>query len=236
MPRARLILVLIVALTLPTLITWIYFDLLAAAPASIQQSAYGAGKTLQFVLPIVWVLGVERRKLDLRKWGGAGMVQGLAFGLLIFVATLVLYQCVLEQAGWFASAAEAVHAKVAAFGIDRPWKYFLLAGFYSLVHAGLEEYYWRWFVFGELRRVMAWKLAVAVSSLGFMAHHVLVLSAYFGTGSPATVLFSLAVAVGGAYWAWLFHRSGSLDGPWLGHVFVDAAIFAVGYDLVGPMG
>ena len=29
-------------------------------------------------------------------------------------------------------------------------------------------------------------------------------------------------------WAWLYHRSGSLLGPWLGHALVDAAIF-VGY-------
>ena len=65
-----------------------------------------------------------------------------------------------------------------------------------------------------------------------MLHHILLLAAYFGWFSPATWIFSAAVAVGGAYWAWLYQRSGSLWGPWLSHLVIDAAIFIVGYDLV----
>ena len=53
-----------------------------------------------------------------------------------------------------------------------------------------------------------------------------------GFSSPATWLFSVCVAVGGAMWAWLYERTGSLLGPWLSHLLVDAAIFAIGYDLV----
>jgi membrane protease YdiL (CAAX protease family) len=64
-----------------------------------------------------------------------------------------------------------------------------------------------------------------------MAHHVILLATYFGWSSPWTYAFSLAVAVGGAVWAWLYERSGSLVGPWLSHLVVDAAIFLVGYDL-----
>jgi hypothetical protein len=40
------------------------------------------------------------------------------------------------------------------------------------------------------------------------------------------------VAAGGAFWAWLYQRSGSLVGPWLGHLLADAAIFTVGWQLV----
>jgi uncharacterized protein len=36
---------------------------------------------------------------------------------------------------------------------------------------------------------------------------------------------------GGAFWAWLYHRSGNLIAPWLSHALIDAAIFTVGYDL-----
>jgi len=38
--------------------------------------------------------------------------------------------------------------------------------------------------------------------------------------------------VGGTVWAWAYHRSGSLVGPWLSHAAIDAAIFLVGYDMV----
>src|SRR5262245_49028427 len=41
---------LIVALALPTLVTWLYFVALADAPSAVQQAAYGAGKLVQFAL------------------------------------------------------------------------------------------------------------------------------------------------------------------------------------------
>jgi membrane protease YdiL (CAAX protease family) len=65
-----------------------------------------------------------------------------------------------------------------------------------------------------------------------MLHHILLLAVYLGWSSPATWVFSAAVAVGGAYWAGLYQRSDSLWGPWLSHLVIDAAVFMVGYDLV----
>ena len=65
-----------------------------------------------------------------------------------------------------------------------------------------------------------------------MAHHVLVLATFFGWTSPATYLFSLAIAVGAAVWAWLYARTDSIYGPWLSHLLVDAGIFLIGYDMV----
>ncbi len=66
-----------------------------------------------------------------------------------------------------------------------------------------------------------------------MAHHVIVLSRFFGWFSPWTLFFSLSVAVGGAIWAVLYWRYRSLLGPWISHLMVDAAIFLVAYLLVG---
>jgi membrane protease YdiL (CAAX protease family) len=108
-----------------------------------------------------------------------------------------------------------------------------MAAFIAVAHAALEEYYWRWFVFGRLRRHLAVGAAAVLSGLAFMGHHVLVLAVYFpGRFWGAAVPLSLAIAVGGVVWAWLYHRSGSLLGPWLSHVLVDAAIMLIGYDLM----
>lgn len=65
-----------------------------------------------------------------------------------------------------------------------------------------------------------------------MAHHVIVLSVFFGWGSFLSLFFSLGVAVGGVAWAWLYHHSRSLFGPWLSHALVDAGIFLVGFEIV----
>jgi membrane protease YdiL (CAAX protease family) len=75
-------------------------------------------------------------------------------------------------------------------------------------------------------------LAIPISSLGFAAHHVLVLALYFGWASPLTWLFAICVAVGGAIWAWLYDACDSLAAPWLSHALVDAAIFAIGFLMI----
>jgi membrane protease YdiL (CAAX protease family) len=144
----------------------------------------------------------------------------------------VLYVAVLRPRGLFAGPAEEVRAKLAGFGINTLVGYLLFALFVSAIHSLAEEYYWRWFVFRQLSRGCWLTIAIAASSLAFAAHHVLVLQAYFTWTSPLTWLFSAGVAIGGAVWAWLYHKSGSIYAPWLSHALVDAAIFVVGYDLL----
>ena len=125
-------------------------------------------------------------------------------------------------------------ARVEAFGVTTPFTYLLMAVGFSVVHAFLEEHYWRWFVFGELRGMFGGTAGIALSSIAFMSHHVIVLGVFMGPGSfwPMTPWLSLGVAGAGAFWAWLYHRSGGLAGPWLSHMLVDLAIFAIGYDLI----
>jgi membrane protease YdiL (CAAX protease family) len=223
------------ALAFPSLLTWLYFVLLPRCSPGLQQPAYAIGKTIQFVFPVVWVLAVQRRRLAWSRPGGAGLAEGLLFGLAVFAAAMGLYYVWLKPTGMVQGAAGQIEAKIVSFGVRNLAAYVALGAFYSLVHSFLEEYYWRWFVFGQLRGLLSSTNAVVVSSVGFMAHHVILLATYFGWSSPSTYLFSLAVAVGGAYWAWLYHRSRSLYGPWLSHLLIDAVIFAIGYDLVRPM-
>ena len=100
----------------------------------------------------------------------------------------------------------------------------------------MEEYYWRWFVFGWLKRWTPLWVAIAVSSVAFMGHHIIILNKYFpGRFWTAALPFSLCVAVGGAVWAWLYHRTQSLYAAWVSHAVIDAAIFAIGFQMVWPL-
>ena len=189
------------------------------------------------------VLRLQLRRARLRllqlvrprsRWFGRNapfLALSVGFGLLVLAAMVGLYEVLWKHGPWFAGAGQAVRAKIVDLGIDRLWIYAAVGVFYAICHSGLEEYYWRWFVFGQLRHRLRPASAIAIASLAFMAHHVILLATYFGWSSPWTYAFSLAVAVGGAVWAWLYERSGSLVGPWLSHLVVDAAIFLVGYDL-----
>jgi len=220
------------ALAFPTLVTLTYFVLMADCSPGLQQTGYGIGKGIQFLLPVVWVLAYQRCRPQWKwpKWGE--VLEGLAFGAVVFAAAMALYYGWLKPSGYFAAPGAEIQKKVLDFGADTVAKYVLLGTFYALCHSLLEEYYWRWFVFGQLRRLTTFPTALIVAALGFTAHHVLVLATFFGWWNPATWLFSAAVAIGGLVWGWMLERRGSLWGPWISHLLVDAAIFAIGYDAV----
>lgn len=226
-------LALLIALLFPTVLTWAYFIALADSPSWMQKGTYGIGKIVQFAFPLVFVLLIRRERLQFRGIETSGLILAVGFGLLVGGAMLGLYHFWLKPAGLFVGpVTEEIKIKLTNFGIKTLAAYAVLTVFYALVHSLLEEYYWRWFVFGRLRALLPLGAAVTISSLGFALHHVLVLGKYFGWESPATWLFSGGVALGGAVWAIVYQRSKSLLGPWLSHLLVDGAIFLIGYDLM----
>jgi hypothetical protein len=220
-----------VALVYPTLLTLAYFDWLSGQPSWLQQAVYAIGKLIQFAFPIVWIWLVQRETIRLSRPSSDGMGLGIGFGLAVLLAMMALYYVWLKPAGYFDGPRDQVVGKISDLGLNTLGKYAATGVFYALVHSLLEEYYWRWFVFGQLRRSTPVGRAIVISSLGFMAHHVILLKTYFGWESPATYLFSISVAVGGAFWAWLYERAKSLYAPWASHLLIDASIFLIGYDL-----
>ena len=220
------------ALVYPTLLTVVYFILLARAPTTLQQGTYAVGKLIQFALPALWTFGLRREPVGSRLPRRNELIGGAILGLVLLAAGLALYHFAARPAGFFDGAAgDAIRQKIEGFGVSSLPRYVLLATFYSLIHSLLEEYYWRWFVFGRLRRLISLPCAIGVSSVGFMAHHVCIVSVFFGWWSPMSLLLSAAVAVGGAIWAWIYHRTNSLFATWISHAFVDAGIFLIGYEL-----
>ena len=221
----------IFALVLPTFVTLVYFVWAANYESSVQQVAFAITKCVQFLFPAVWVFLVLRNRTTWEVRPGKGIWQGALFGLIVLLTMLALYHGAIKLMPAFEEPLRKIGEKIAGLGFNSVGLYAALGVFYAVFHSLLEEYYWRWFVFRQLDGLTSTAVAVLVSSLGFMAHHVVVLSAYFGWASMYTWLFSLCVAIGGAFWAWLYRRSGSLYGAWLSHALVDAAIFLIGYDL-----
>jgi uncharacterized protein len=262
-------------MALPSLVTWVYFVWLAEEASWMQQTAYGIGKGLQFLLPIVAVgiwgdlwrgmmvpgdtasdlgpkesaavgsenavesgISVESgiaRAWHRLGWMGrpvGGVLAGLLTGSVVAVAMVLLYAAVLLPAGEMETAKFEGQAKLQSIGLSSPIALIAVAVFYSVLHSGFEEFYWRGFVFSGFRTRLSGSLAMLLSSLGFMSHHVLVLAKFFGWNSPKTYLFSFGVAVGGAIWALMVWRSGRLGPAWISHGIVDAAIFLIALHLL----
>jgi membrane protease YdiL (CAAX protease family) len=228
------------AMAFPTLLTWFYFVQLRGEPGEPNPAArlaYAVGKVIQFGFPFVYCLLFERQRLRPSAPTRDGLLLGVLFGLFVNAAIFVLYFAWLRHTEVMAVGRREILGQVRQFGLDTPAAYAAFACFVALLHSLAEEYYFRWFVFGLLRRHVGLATAVGLSSLSFMAHHVILLAVYF-PGAEAfvrvVVPFALAVAAGGAVWAWLYDRARSLYAPWVSHLLIDAGLMALGYVLVAP--
>jgi membrane protease YdiL (CAAX protease family) len=240
--RWHQLLVLGFAIVFPTLMAWLYFVALADRsptssdlhrPNHLVFAVYALAKIVQFSFPLVWIWYVDRASFRGLAPSLRGLGLGISFGLAAAAAILLTYFGLLRTGELLKSTPALVQEKVIQFGAATPERFLLLAIFLSAIHSLLEEYYWRWFVFGELQKLVPVTLAILLSSLAFMGHHVVVLGIYFPNHFlTAAIPFSMCVALGGGAWCWIYYRTKSLYAPWLSHALVDAAIMVVGYDMV----
>src|SRR5437764_2202446 len=158
---------LVFACVYPTLLAWGYFLALeGTGPA--QQAAYVLGKGAQLLLPIVLIWWWDGRAPRPSRPHFAGLGLGLAFGLATVAAMLGLCHGWLKYTPLFEKTAEIVLNELVSMGLATPTRYLLFTLFLAIPHAMLEEYYWRWFVFGRMRKHVSFRWAALVSSLGFM--------------------------------------------------------------------
>lgn len=230
-----------VALLAPTLMTWLYFYVLAGQ-GMFTRVLYGSSKVVLGLLPLVWYLYRRHRAMRANTYEANGQPQprrqlswklGLDFGLLTLTTMLLLYFLWLKHLPIMSETAVLVQKKLDDAGVDSVTTFLFLAIFLTIVHSAYEEYYWRWFIFGHLRFTMPWLKAAIISSVGFMLHHILVLYAYLPgeLGLMLVIAFSFCIGFGGFVWCCIYQYTGSLLGAWIAHLCADLGIMICGYDL-----
>ena len=218
----------------PLVMTYLYFVVLNDVDGAVNPAlltAFGIGKSIQFLFPVVYVWWFEREKIGVPRPIRHGMPVAIGFGLFVGVSIIGLYYFWARHLPVVAvTTPEKVFHRLQQFDRATPTGFLIMACYICGVHSLGEEYYWRWFVFGWMRRYVPVWVAIVLSSIGFMLHHVVILGVYFpGYFWTLAMPFSLCVAFGGGVWAWIYQRSGTLYAPWLSHALIDAAIMGVGY-------
>jgi membrane protease YdiL (CAAX protease family) len=226
------------AMAFPSIMTWLEFKVLPGEHAEGHPAlgaVFAAGKVVQFAFPLLYVAWFERDRLRPARPAPRGLALGAAFGLAVGAGAIALYHTWLRHTGLMTDTPARVHGWLVRMRLGTPAAFVGMAVFMSVLHSFLEEYYWRWFVFGWLRRHVPDIVAMVVSALAFMAHHVIILSVYLpGQFWMLAVPFSLCVAGGGVAWAWLYERAQSLYAPWVSHMLIDAALMVIGYEMLLP--
>lgn len=222
-------------MTVPFLGSLLYFVLLSDHPAG--PVIYGMVKAFTLCWPVVCLAWLWRQGLRpfARAWAclrGSfrlhlqALPLGIALGLLIVAALAGLLQTPLGRI--VDESTPAIRGKADALGFLR--HYLLFATFLSVMHSLIEEYYWRWFVFGHLRRLLSPGSAALAGSIAFASHHFVVTAQFFPVAF-ATFLTG-CVALGGLLWCWLFQKQRTLAGAWISHLIADAGLMTVGYWLL----
>ncbi len=219
------------ALFVPFIGSLVYFVLLAGN--SLSMLLYGATKVFTIVWPVIAVYVIQKQGFPRGRIDWEKHVKSLPLGLLtggvIGGAIVGLY--FFSPLGEYAAGhSGSLHAKLVDMGVSEKANYIWFCLFLAGIHSLIEEFYWRWFVFGQLSRVASRKVSYFASNLGFAGHHYVVLGCYFS--AMGAFVFGTGVGVGGAIWCWMYRRQKTLAGCWLSHALVDAAIFVVGYHLV----
>jgi CAAX protease family protein len=217
----------ILASVLPFGFSFFYFVLASGSAAPI---IYSISKVFVLLWPLICYKAIFKRRLPKLNLTNPNhyksLCLGLVFGVVVFAFILILMQTGVRDIV-FASA-ENIRQKAVTFGVLRHYVLFSLA--LSVFHSLLEEYYWRWFVFGHMLGKMKLFNAFVLSALAFSAHHFVVISQYFPLS--VSLWFTLGVFVGGLILNYLYYRQKTLFGSWLAHMFMDLAIMYVGYLLI----
>jgi len=184
---------------------------------------WALAKVWLLVLPVVWLLCVDKGKLSWSPTNTKGILAGLLwsipFSAIIFVIYLLAKDSLINPADAKASIEE--------MGITSPAKFLIFASAMSLGNSLMEEYVWRWFVFSRLNVLLGAKPAIILSALFFTAHHVVIMESI---GSLWLVFVgSTGLFLGGVIWAWLYNKYNSIWPGWICHVAADTAIMWIGW-------
>ena len=234
--RLRDAAILIFVLFFPMVMTWTYFVYGKGLDPSVSKNLYAIGKTLQFAFPALVAAFVLKERVLVRRFNTRGLLIGALFGLVVGTAIFLLGRYFLNVPTALSALFDKLRGELVArleqFGAASRGAFLVIGLFYSIIHSGLEEYYWRWFTFGRVAKFLPVVPAALVANGAFTLHHIVVLGVYFGFGHWLTWLTSLGVFIGGLVWQAIYRKTDSVYGAWLSHGLIDAGIFAIGYLLM----
>ncbi len=191
---------------------------------------YGGTKAFTVIWPAAAVVLILHERLSIATRAIAkslgAIPLGVVAGVAIVAAMFFLMQTALGQ--MLVDSSESIRNKAQNLGILQ--HYWSFALFISVLHSLIEEYYWRWFVFGQLINVVSISRAHLLAGAAFAAHHVVIATQLFPLGW-ALILGAL-VAGGGIVFSTMYHKQKTLLGPWACHMVIDLGIMAIGHKIL----
>ena len=226
-PKNRILLAVIPAMIIPFASSFFYF-LIFNETKSIQV-LYALTKLFIIAWPIFAAYFIVKSGISLSSLLGIqkkSFLVGIVYGLVISALIMGLMQTAFGEI--ILQYSNKITHKTEIFGFGG--YYWVFAIFLSIIHSFMEEFYWRWFVFGNLAKIMGLIQAQLISSAAFSLHHFIISIYFFGAWLGS--IFGVMVFLGGIIWCRLFRIDGSLIGVWISHLLIDVGIMSVGHKII----
>ena len=225
--KARIWAALLPALLVPLLASLIYFVFFPGT--WFGKTCFGLVKFHLIAWPVVGTIFIMRESMRRPAPSWAIRFHTLIPGALIGVAVVAtMFVLMKTPLGDIVGASGGrIREKVEDLGMLE--HYVLFSVFISLANSILEEFYWRWFAYGNLRRLMPLACAHGVAAVAFSAHHIVVVSQFFPI--DFALFIGCSVGVGGLIWSLIYQHYNTILGPWICHVIIDAGFLWIVYDL-----
>ena len=184
-------------------------------------------KIAMFLLIPLMASGIDRRVLylPLLRPGKKGLLPATALGVGIYGVILGGYFLVSP----FFDFSQIAGALTANAGVTK--ENFLYVSLYiSFINSFLEEFFFRGFVFTNLKQQSGRKLAYIFSATVFSFYHVAMMIGWFSL--PLFLLVMVGLAVGGIIFNWLNEKLDTIYCSWLTHMFANFAINTIGFLLL----
>ena len=154
-----------------------------------------------------------------------GVLPAIALGIGIYVLILGAY-LLLSPYFDFSGIADSLTQNS---GVSR--SNFLMVSLYiSFANSFLEEFFFRGFVFTNMKKLSGRVPAYLVSAGAFSLYHIPMMLGWF---SPLLfLLVMLGLAAGGVIFSWLNEKMDTIYCSWLTHMFANFAINTIGFILL----
>lgn len=195
-------------------------------PGYIYKSIIKIGMFL--VLPILYTLYDKNIKLrdNFKIESRKDLIYAIILGIGIYLGILLVYFALRN----FINLENIIEALDENVDVDKG-NFLWIALYISLINSLLEEFFFRGFIFLNLKRASGRKFAYVVSAFAFSIYHIAIMGSWFNP-----IIFIVAMIglfTGGIIFNYLNEKSENIYNSWIAHMMANFAINTVGFIMFG---
>lgn len=195
-------------------------------PGYIYKSAI---KIMMFlILPVVYTLYDKNIKLKhiLKIKSKRNLFYSIGLGLVIYFGILAVY-FLIENFINLDNIAEVLDKSVKVNKNNFLW----IALYISFINSLLEEFFFRGFLFLNLKKVSNRKFAYIISAFAFSIYHVAIMANWFNSAIFLLVITGLFIS--GIIFNYLNEKNENIYNSWIVHMMANFSINTIGFIMFG---